>query len=505
MTDPAKRLADMDRVGIDVEVISLSTPNVFFVEGPGQAAIAREVNDAYAELIARYPARFKGFASIPMDDPDAALEELHRAIDELKMNGVVLLSNIRGRALTSPVYRPFFEEANRIGLCIFLHPMLPANAAPFGEYVLGPLVGFPFDTTLAVARMCFDGLLRELPNIRWLIGHLGGAIPWLMERLDSGYRDFAECRAKIDAPPSTYLEAALLRHGHLQPVQPAPRARPRGIGPHGDGQRLSAPARLDRPRRLLDRTARHPRARKGTHLLGDRAVDPEQHLVNERGEMTSTSASFSRALGLFSLIAIAVNGVIGSGIFVLPATVAALMGAASPAAYIVAAALTALVVLCFAEAGSRFEETGGPYIYARTAFGRFVGFEVGWMFFLSRLAAAGAIANACAAYAANFWPVLGAGAGRAALLTAIIGGLAGVNVARRAAGRGGGERADDREARAAAVAAGRRAAVPGPGPLRSRAGPGCGRVARGQPAVDLRVRRVRERVGPGGRGDAPAP
>jgi aminocarboxymuconate-semialdehyde decarboxylase len=206
MTDPAKRLADMDRVGIDVEVISLSTPNVFFADADRQAAVAREVNDAYADLMARHPARFKGFASIPMDDPDAAFTELHRAIDQLKMNGVVLLSNIRGRALTAPIYRPFFEEANRMGLCIFLHPMLPANAQPFGEYVLGPLVGFPLDTTLAVARMCFDGLFHELPNIRWLIGHLGGAIPWLMERLDSGYRDFAECRAKIDAPPSTYLK-----------------------------------------------------------------------------------------------------------------------------------------------------------------------------------------------------------------------------------------------------------------------------------------------------------
>jgi aminocarboxymuconate-semialdehyde decarboxylase len=91
-------------------------------------------------------------------------------------------------------------------LCILLHPMLPANAEPFGEYVLGPLVGFPFDTTLAVARMCFDGLLRELPDIRWIVGHLGGAIPYLMERLDNGFRDFAECRVKIDALPSTYLK-----------------------------------------------------------------------------------------------------------------------------------------------------------------------------------------------------------------------------------------------------------------------------------------------------------
>jgi aminocarboxymuconate-semialdehyde decarboxylase len=141
-----------------------------------------------------------------MDDPDAALREVYHAIDDLKLNGVILLSNIRGRALTDPMYRPFFEEANRMGLCIFLHPMLPAHAAPFNEYVLGPLVGFPFDTTLAVARMCFSGMLRELPDIKWVIGHLGGAIPYLMERLDSGFRDFAECRVKIDAPPSTYLK-----------------------------------------------------------------------------------------------------------------------------------------------------------------------------------------------------------------------------------------------------------------------------------------------------------
>jgi aminocarboxymuconate-semialdehyde decarboxylase len=206
MSDPNKRLDDMDRVGIDVEVISLSTPNIFFADETRQPEVARILNDAYADLIAKHPNRFKGFASIPMDAPDAAMAELHRAIDELKLNGVVLLSNIKGRALTSPIYRPFFEEANRMNLCIFLHPMLPANPEPYTEYVLGPLVGFPFDTTLAVARMCFDGMLRELPNIRWIIGHLGGAIPYLMERLDSGYRDFAECRVNIDQPPSTYLK-----------------------------------------------------------------------------------------------------------------------------------------------------------------------------------------------------------------------------------------------------------------------------------------------------------
>lgn len=206
MTDVAKRIEDMDRVGIDVEVVSLSTPNVFFTDAAHQPEVAKMMNDSYAELIARHPKRFKGFASIPMDAPDAALAEVHRAIDILKLNGVVLLSNIGGRPLTSPEYRPFFEEANRMRLCIFLHPMIPANSDAFREYVLGPIIGFPFDTSLAVARMCYDGMFEELPDIRWIIGHLGGAIPYLMERMDNGFRDFADCRAKIDKLPSVYLK-----------------------------------------------------------------------------------------------------------------------------------------------------------------------------------------------------------------------------------------------------------------------------------------------------------
>ena len=206
MTNVSQRLEDMDRVGIDVEVISLSTPNVFFTDGKHQPDVARMINDSYAELITQHPKRFKGFASIPMDAPEAALKELHRAIDELKLNGVILLSNIGGKPLTAPEYRTFFAEANCMKLCIFLHPMLPANSEAFKEYVLGPIVGFPFDTSLAVARMCYDGMFEEFPDIRWIIGHLGGAVPYLMERMDNGFRDFADCRAKIDKLPSTYLK-----------------------------------------------------------------------------------------------------------------------------------------------------------------------------------------------------------------------------------------------------------------------------------------------------------
>jgi aminocarboxymuconate-semialdehyde decarboxylase len=168
MTDARKRIEDMHRAGIDVEVLSLSTPNVYFAPPERQAEVARLVNDAYAELIAREPKRFKGVASIPMDDPDTALRQLERALGELRLSGVIVLSNINGRALTDARYRPFFEECNRRQVCVFIHPMIPPNGEYFAEYVLGPIVGFPF---------------------------------YLFERLDSGWAGLAS----IDELPSVYL------------------------------------------------------------------------------------------------------------------------------------------------------------------------------------------------------------------------------------------------------------------------------------------------------------
>ena len=207
MTDAALRLEEMDRVGVDVQVLSLSVPNVYFAEEGREPEIARKINDAYAELIARNPRRFKALASVPMDVPEEALKELSRALDDLKLQGVLLLSHIRGKPLTDPRFRPFFEEADRRNLFILIHPMLPVGMAEqLKDYVLGPLVGFPFDSTLAVARMCFDGLFRDFPTIRFLVPHLGGAIPSLLPRLDQGFRDFPACRAKIDQPPSFYLK-----------------------------------------------------------------------------------------------------------------------------------------------------------------------------------------------------------------------------------------------------------------------------------------------------------
>jgi APA family basic amino acid/polyamine antiporter len=139
-------------------------------------------------------------------------------------------------------------------------------------------------------------------------------------------------------------------------------------------------------------------------------------------------ARLLRVVGLAGLTAIALNGVVGSGIFVLPANVYGLAGRAAPMAYVLAALVAALVVACFAEAGSRTDETGGPYLYAREAFGDTAGFLVGWMFLLSRLAAGAAIANAIVLYLGSLAPALGSGAGRFAVITVVVGAVATINV-----------------------------------------------------------------------------
>jgi len=143
----------------------------------------------------------------------------------------------------------------------------------------------------------------------------------------------------------------------------------------------------------------------------------------------NSDGRLSRVLGRWDLTAVGVNQVIGSGIFVLPAAVAALVGVASSVwPFIVAGIANVLIVLCFAEVATRFRRAGGPYVYASEAFGPFVGFEVAWMLWLTRLASLAALANALARYLGYFVPGASVGYGRAATVTVLIGTLALINL-----------------------------------------------------------------------------
>ncbi len=152
----------------------------------------------------------------------------------------------------------------------------------------------------------------------------------------------------------------------------------------------------------------------------------QEELVQENG----SRPALIRVLGRWDLTAVGVNQVIGSGIFIMPATVALTVGIpASLLPWVAAGMANALIVLCFAEAGTRFREAGGPYAYARTAFGPFVGFEVAWMMWVTRVVSQAALANAFALYVGRFWPPATAGPGRLVVVTLLLGALAGINLA----------------------------------------------------------------------------
>ncbi len=204
--DIAYRDEVLEREGVAMQVLSFTTPGTH-VEPPARAvALARLVNDAFAAVVQARPARFTALATLPLNDPAASAVELERAVTDLKLRGAMLFSNVNGVALADDRYRPVYETADALGAVLYIHPTHPVGVEAMTEYWLMPLVGFLFDTTLAAAQLVFSGVVVRHPRIRWVLGHLGGAIPYLAERLDRGYEAFPECRAHIQRPPSAYLK-----------------------------------------------------------------------------------------------------------------------------------------------------------------------------------------------------------------------------------------------------------------------------------------------------------
>jgi aminocarboxymuconate-semialdehyde decarboxylase len=195
----------LDEHGVDTQVLSFTTPGVH-VERPDLAvAWARMVNDAFARVVRERRGRFTALATLPLNDPAASVLELERAMKELGLPGAMVFSNVNHVALADERFAPLWKKADELDAVIYIHPTDPAGVEAMMDYWLMPLVGFLFDTTLAASKLVFSGVVERHPRIRWVLTHMGGATPYLAERLDRGYRAFAECRRNIGRPPSEYL------------------------------------------------------------------------------------------------------------------------------------------------------------------------------------------------------------------------------------------------------------------------------------------------------------
>jgi aminocarboxymuconate-semialdehyde decarboxylase len=188
------RLKMMDEFGDYSEILSLGLPPIDAITGPDKSPeLARIANDGLAELCATYPGRFAGYVgALPMNAPDEAAKEAERILIAGNANGLQLHTNVNGACLDEPRFFPIFEVAARSGKPILLHPARTANFPDFAaekksKYEIWTILGWPYETSATVARLIFSGLTTRLPQLKFVIHHLGAMIPFFDARLDTGW------------------------------------------------------------------------------------------------------------------------------------------------------------------------------------------------------------------------------------------------------------------------------------------------------------------------------
>ena len=184
--DVQTTLAVMDRQGIATAIVSISDPGVYFGNVALARDLARQINEFSARLVADHPQRFGAFAVLPLPDVNAALRELAYALDTLKLDGIGLLTNYRGTYLGDAALDALFAELNRRQVVAFIHPSTPPSTDQPTFGLPPSLYEFTFDTTRMVANLLYSGTLDRYPNLRLILSHAGGTVPYLTKRLTFG-------------------------------------------------------------------------------------------------------------------------------------------------------------------------------------------------------------------------------------------------------------------------------------------------------------------------------
>ena len=206
MFDYDLRIRNMDRAGVDMAVVSLTCPNVYWGDAATSLEAARILNDDMASAQKTFPDRIRWFASLPWQHPPLALEELARARREGAV-GVMVLANVDGKSLTDATFSSIWNAIDEAILPVLVHPTAPPGVRDMdmSQHNLVPPVGFVFDTTLALARMFYDGFLDRYPNLKLIAAHGGGALPYLVGRLDICHEKIPTCGARTTVAPSEYM------------------------------------------------------------------------------------------------------------------------------------------------------------------------------------------------------------------------------------------------------------------------------------------------------------
>ena len=206
MFDYELRIANMTKAGVDVAILSLTCPNVFWGSAEVSLKAARIMNDDMAKAQQSWPERLRWFASLPWQHEKLALAELKRACEAGAL-GVIVLANIDGKPLTDLSFKKIWDEIDRRALPVLVHPTAPPGVGEMGmdEFQLTAPIGFTFDTSLAIGRCIFDGFFDRYPNLKLIASHGGGALPYLVGRMDICWHNIPAARTKTKKPPSDYM------------------------------------------------------------------------------------------------------------------------------------------------------------------------------------------------------------------------------------------------------------------------------------------------------------
>jgi aminocarboxymuconate-semialdehyde decarboxylase len=203
------RIVAMDKHGIDIGIVSLTSPNVYWGGEEVSAKTAQLANDEMADGQTAYPDRIRWFASLPFEYPEKAIAELNRSL-EIGAVGVMVTANVNGKHLIDPLFAPIWDEINKHALPVLVHPTAPfgSKEAEFGiERILMPSVGFMFDTSLAIARMAVDGFFETYQDLKIIASHGGGYIPYVNGRVDMFFQVETLVKTKINKLPSDYFSS----------------------------------------------------------------------------------------------------------------------------------------------------------------------------------------------------------------------------------------------------------------------------------------------------------
>ena len=230
MTKYDERLADLDAMGLDMQLVMPAPPQCYYAV-PVDIAVkaARMVNDGVAAYVAGKPDRFVALGSVPMPDGAEAAKELERCMRQLGFKGVQILTNVVGKELSDPAFAPFWKKAEELGALVLIHPIGFTEAKRLARFYFNNVIGNPLDTTLALHYLIFDGVLERHPNLKILAVHGGGFLPAYAGRIDHAWGARSDAHGTLPHPPTSYLKKIYFDSVVFTPHQLAELVRQYGV------------------------------------------------------------------------------------------------------------------------------------------------------------------------------------------------------------------------------------------------------------------------------------